>query len=122
MGIFNSAIFNNRVFNTGTVTPVSGGGGDYRDSHYDRIKDYRERQRLEEQLAKNKAEKLAEEKRLAKLEAKRQKDLEDEQMQTEVLVMLKHLAFLDSEYERLMQLLLFYQQDEDDVLILLMSM
>jgi len=128
-GAFSYKQFWNRQFqiarnNVAPVTPTGGGGKPY--SSHDPVwvqeqKYYDEKRRLEEKKRANEQERKRKERELAKLEAKRARDLDDEEMQFEVLALLKLLEKLDQENKRIQGLIDFFRQEEEEITILLLS-
>lgn len=116
-GIFNSSIFNNAVFNTGAAAIVYGGGG-----YYERIKRYREEKRLAElKLKQNEQEQRLREKELSRIEALREDDLADAELQRRLLVAMREIERLKAEHAKLMLAIEFFRRDEEDITILLLS-
>ena len=118
MGIFNSAIFNNKVFNTG-ATAIGGGANKFHNSYEISKHEWETKERLNRDRLKNAQELAAKQARIEMIEEKRLRDLEDEQLQKDLLRELRLLQVLQEERVRLEKLLQFYVQDDDDVILLL---
>jgi hypothetical protein len=103
------------------------GGGTYPrrafdDSYYDRIQQYREERRLAElKLRQNEVEQRLREKDITRIEAEREEDLADRELQRRLMVGLKELEKLKTQHRELLLIIEFFKRDEDDITILLLS-
>lgn len=115
-GIFNKSIFNKAIFNTDGAAAIasSGNGSFYR---FDKI-DYDRKEAIKQQ--KLLAEfRLAKDKEIRAMEARRKDRLDDLALQTRLIGLMQDSEKMRLENERLQGIINFRINDEEDVMILL---
>ena len=119
MSVFNAAVFNPLVYLTGGL-PITNGGAKraYQPTSYE----LRARRELEDKLNNAELDVKAAQIKIENLEFKRLRDLADEAMQLELLMLLKEEQRLQKILDSIIQKKLAVLRDDDDFAVLLMCL